>query len=511
VTTRRWELGDILREAVDRAAGHPALIVGPQRRRVSYGELTSAVSDLAGEMTRGGLLRGDVVALQASNTPQFVVALIAAARLGIVVAPLDPALPIVEKHRRVDAVGARVTLVDVDPSGVTDDGCPDWVVTNVPAGLPTRLRISISGPPRSAAVPAGLDDGDALIMMTSGTGGTPKLVPWTQHSLAASITAIAGGYGLSADDATVAVMPFFHGHGLVAGMLATLATGGTVLLPDRGRFSAHTFWDDVVAAGATWFTAVPTIYQILLNRAAPGGPDQAREFPALRFVRSCSAPLGADAAAGIESTFGTVVLAAYGMTETTHQASSALPSADAAARWHTVGTPAVVSVRVSTPERAAAEPGREGEIWLRGATVTRGYLGQSAQHSGEDFVDGWFRTGDLGLIDADGHLVVTGRIKNLINRGGEKVSPEHVEGVLLADPGIAEAAVVGVPDTVYGERVAAVVVTTGAAVLGSADVVDFCRTRLAPYEIPDIVIFTDDIPRTAKGDVDRAALPALLH
>jgi len=486
-----WRLGDILHTA---DPSRTALISGSGYRRHSYAELSGAADRLAAQLVAAGLSRGDVMVLQASNGPQFVVALIAAARAGVVVAPMDPTVPGADKRRRVEALGARVVLTDRLRTWDFDTDCPDWLLISDQAGLPTML--DAAAPPRAAYGPAGLSGDDALIMMTSGSTGAPKLVPWTHHNLAASITAIVNGYRLDETDATVAVMPLFHGHGLVAALLATMASGGTLLLPASGRFSAHTFWDDIAAAKATWYTAVPTIHRILLSRAAPGA-----SYPPLRFIRSCSAPLSADDTAALESTFGTVVLAAYGMTETTHQASTVLAGDDIATRTHTVGRPSVVTARLNTSGT--------GEILLSGPTVVRGYLGAATESAAASFADGWFHTGDIGTVDDHGHLAVTGRIKNLINRGGEKIAPERVEAVLHTHPDITRAAVVGVPDDLYGERVAAVIV--GAGSLSTAQIAEFCRTRLASYEIPEMIVFAADIAVTAKGDIDRAALPAQLQ
>lgn len=485
-TVPAWRLGDILRNA---EPADTALISGSGYRRHSYAELSYAADQLAAQLMGAGVSRGDVVALQAANGPQFVVALIAAARAGVVVAPMDPTLPGADKRRRVDALGARAVLTDRLRAWDFDTDCPDWLLVPGQDGLPTML--DAAAPPRATSGPAGLTGDDALIMMTSGSTGIPKLVPWTHHNLASSITGIISGYRLTATDATVAVMPLFHGHGLVAALLATLASGGTLLLPASGRFSAHTFWADMAAAHATWYTAVPTIHRILLARATPGAT-----FPRLRFIRSCSAPLSAEDSAALESRFGAVVVAAYGMTETTHQASSTLPGDDVATRSGTVGRPSVVTARMN--------PSGSGEILLSGPTVVRGYLGPATSSAIDAFADGWFHTGDIGAIDADGHLAITGRIKNLINRGGEKIAPERVESVLHTHPGITRAAVVGVPDELYGERVAAVIV--GPEPLSTAQVAEYCRPRLASYEIPELIVFATDIAVTAKGDIDRAAL-----
>jgi oxalate---CoA ligase len=283
------------------------------------------------------------------------------------------------------------------------------------------------------------------------------------------------------------VMPLFHGHGLVATLLATLTSRGTVLLPAAGRFSAQTFAADMAAANATWYTAVPTIHQIVVRRGDP--------LPPLRFIRSCSAPLRPDLVSELEQRFGTQVLAAYGMTETTHQAATVRPGSQAQVRRNTVGAPAGLEVRII-----------DGEICFRGPTVMRGYLGTNPADPFTD--DGWLRTGDLGAADSDGNLMVTGRSKNLINRGGEKISPEHVEQVLAGCPGVLQAAVVGVPDALYGEQVAAAVVIT--ADTDADHITESCRALLAPFEIPQRVVAVPALPQTPKGDVDRTALAAMM-
>jgi acyl-CoA synthetase (AMP-forming)/AMP-acid ligase II len=260
-------------------------------------------------------------------------------------------------------------------------------------------------------------------------------------------------------------------------------------------------------ANATWYTAVPTIHEILLDRAAA-------DFPAdhqgrLRFIRSCSAPLPPATVQRMEATFGASVLAAYGMTETTHQASTVLPNADACTRLHTVGAPTGLSVRIARDDGSTAPPEATGEIWLRGPSVVRGYLDDSAA-TASTFVDGWVRTGDLGAVDRHGMLTVRGRIKELINRGGEKISPEHVEEVLMTRPGVAQAAVFGVPDALYGERVAALVVPDNGVQLDLADLISACRQSLAPFEIPERIEVTNQLPLTAKGSVDRSKLAEAL-
>jgi acyl-CoA synthetase (AMP-forming)/AMP-acid ligase II len=498
-TSARW-LGHILDGAAEAAPNSTALIVGAERRRISHAELAELVVTQCQLLQRSALQPGDVVALKSSNNVEFVVGLLAAARAGLVVAPLDPALPDAERRARVEMAGVRVTLVDGHQQSLGGD--PAWLLESdgATAGSATpAMRLVADDPPRPVGEPIpGLMGRDALIMFTSGTTGTPKMVPWTHDNIRASVTGIMGAYQFGPSDATVAVMPLFHGHGLIAGLLASLASGGRVLLPARGRFSASTFWDDADTVEATWYTAVPTIHQILLDRA---GPDLARgPRDRLRFVRSCSAPLSPATAQRIEETFGVPLLAAYGMTEATHQASSVLPMHNEFTRLHTVGTPTGLSVRIVDDDGKSAPTGSTGEIWLSGPSIVRGYLNNAAA-TASTFVDGWLRTGDLGAVDDDGTLSVEGRIKEQINRGGEKISPEHVEDVLTSHPDVAQAVVFGIPDDLYGERVAAVVVTHDRA---EPDLAAYCRGRLADFEIPDRITFADDLPLTAKGSVDRS-------
>ena len=342
-------------------------------------------------------------------------------------------------------------------------------------------------------------------MFTGGTTARPKMVPWTHRNMAASLSGIVASYDLGPADSTVVVMPMFHGHGLMAGLLATLASGGKVLLPASGRFSAHTFWDDVLAASATWYTAVPTMHKILLDRASAEYPGSDRA--PLRFIRSCSAPLSPVTAHALESTFGAPVLSAYGMTETTHQATSMSPTADVSEQAGTVGRSSGVEVRIVGDEERPCPANATGEVQVRGRAVVRGYL-DSPVETARNFSGGWFRTGDLGSLDANGVLTLVGRIKGIINRGGEKISPEHVEEVLGAHGGIREAAVYGVPDPLYGERVSAAVVVEPGASADQQELLDYCRARLSAFEVPDEITIVGSLPHTAKGSIDRRALQA---
>jgi acyl-CoA synthetase (AMP-forming)/AMP-acid ligase II len=511
-------IADLIEAVASGRPEAPALVVTSDRTPVSYRDLIRLVDDLAGQLKGSGLLPGDRVALCAGSNAEFVLGVLAASRADLIAVPLDPALPVSEQRLRSEAAGARAVLVDGDNVAALQadeaKGEPTvrwWPITvsvGRDDGTPAVNLDAATPPARDVSTPEGLRHEDAMIMFTGGTTGVPKMVPWTRENIAASVRAIVAGYGLAPGDATVAVMPLYHGHGLLAALLSTLASGGTVLLPARGRFSAHTFWDDIDAARATWYTAVPTIHQILLERAKTERPGNNRA--ALRFIRSCSAPLTPETAQALHDTFSAPVVCAFGMTEATHQvATTRIGSADQhenpAATPGLVGGSTGPEIRITGPDGGPLPAEAVGEMWLHGPTVVRGYLGDPAI-TAANFTDGWLRTGDLGSLSAAGDLSIRGRIKELINRGGEKISPERVEGVLAGHPNVLEVAVFGVPDKMYGETVAAVIVPRESPAPTPEELAVFCRERLAAFEVPATFREAGALPHTAKGSLDRRAV-----
>ena len=498
-------VADLLQAAASHRPDAPALVVTADRVPITYGELLQLVDDLARQLTASGLHPGDRAALRAHSNAEFVVGLLASSRAGLVVVPLDPALPVGDQRIRIAAAGAKVALIDGTGPGETPEPTfPSWPVS-VACSQDDGVRVEVdvtAAPSSAAASPDGLRPDDAMIMFTGGTTGSPKMVPWTHDNIARSVRGVIATYGLGPDDATVAVMPLFHGHGLIAALLSTLVSGGAVLLPARGRFSAHTFWDDVGAVRATWFTAVPTIHRILLERATID--KSGHQGTTLRFIRSCSAPLSAETAQALRTEFAAPVLSAYGMTEATHQVTSTTENQEAPISG-LVGRSSGVQIRIVGDDGRPCPPDAVGEVQLRGHTVVRGYLGNQSA-TAQSFTDGWLHTGDLGSLSAAGDLTLRGRIKELINRGGEKISPERVENVLASHPKVLEAAVFGVSDPLYGETVAAVVVPGPSDPPSAGELVEFCRERLAAFEVPGNIQVTSELPHTAKGSVDRQAV-----
>jgi acyl-CoA synthetase (AMP-forming)/AMP-acid ligase II len=497
-------LSDLIDQHARDCPGARALVATGDRVPVSYGALAALVDDVAVRLADAGLSRGDVVGLISTNTVEFVVALLGAARAGLVVAPLDPTLPHAETSARLERLGARTILVG--PATVADFHIPTWPLrVDVSAsGIATATFETGAGVTRHATGATATASGhDALVLFTSGTTNQAKMVPLTHANVAASVQGICGTYELGREDATVAIMPLFHGHGLFAVLLATLASGGCVLLPERGRFSARTFWHDMQAVGATWFTAVPTIHEILLSRAALEYPGP--EILPLRFARSCSAPLNVATAKAMERALGAPLLSAYGMTETTHQATSEPLPSRGPLKAGSVGRGTGARVRIIDQNGHPCPANAVGEVHVHGPTVARGYLNDKAATE-RSFDEEWFRTGDLGALDEDGYLFLAGRIKNIINRGGEKISPEHVESILAGCAGVTEAAVFAIPDPTYGERVGAAVVIDQTVGITPSLILHNCRNLLSPFEVPDTVKIVDALPHTAKGALDRRAV-----
>jgi acyl-CoA synthetase (AMP-forming)/AMP-acid ligase II len=283
-------------------------------------------------------------------------------------------------------------------------------------------------------------------------------------------------------------MPLFHVHGLVASTLSTLLSGGAIVVPNK--FNPLSFWRTVRDSGATWYSAVPTIHNLLLSRA---GNERPAGSEGLRFIRSCSAALPPEMMAKMEQVFGVPVLEAYGMTEASHQmASNPQP-------------PAGTGVNISIMDDAGNHlpKGARGEVVIQGPNVVSGYE-NNPEANAKSFTDGWFRTGDQGFLDAEGYLMLTGRIKELINRGGEKIGPREIDEVLLSHPAVAEAVAFGVPHPTWGEEVAAAIVLKEP--VNEAAILAFCKERLADFKCPKKFYIIDTIPRTATGKIQRGAV-----
>ena len=492
------------------APSHPAIRV-PDGPNITYESLRSQVHFLADQLNGLGVGHGDTVAISLPNGLESIISLLAVTAAGATAAPLNPAYMADEFRFYLEDTDSRA-LITSSQGGEEARKVASASTIKIGASIDAEGRVSFSIQEakleaQESPVAAGLlgPDDMALKLHTSGTTSRPKRVPLTHANLAISARNVAKTYRLTAEDVSLCVMPPFHIHGLVASTLATFLSGGTVVLPTR--FNPLNFWPVVQEHGVTWFSAVPAMHQILVNRARgrkssgsmPGG------YQGLRFIRSCSAPLLATTLVEMEELFGAPVLEAYGMTEAAHQmTSNPLPQAGRRVPG-SVGRGTGVSIAIMDQEGMILAPGARGEVVIKGPTVIRGYE-NNPEANAASFTDGWFRTGDEGIIDSEGYLTLVGRLKELINYNGEKVSPCEIDEVLLAHSSVAEAVSFGLPHPIHGEEPCAAVVLQAPAT--QADLVAHCRKYLTGFKCPKVIHIVDAIPRTATGKVQRRVAAA---
>jgi acyl-CoA synthetase (AMP-forming)/AMP-acid ligase II len=473
-----------------------ALIGTDPDRRVTYARLREQIARLTNALVASGLEPGSRVAIILPNGPEFILAFLAVARARLTAAPFNQALVAELAELWADA-GIRAVIAAAEDRATQQIanrlGLPLWPLSR-DNGL-VRLDVP-SGGRTSDRLPDAADI--ALFLHTSGTTSKPKGVPLTHGNLMASIANIAEGYALTPDDSTLLVMPLFHVHGLIGATLSTLYSGGTVIAPDR--FSASTFWATAQAHRATWYSAVPTIHRTLLLRAEADAPARS----GFRFIRSCSSALAPAMLAQMEDRFQVPVLEAYGMTEAAHQMTTN-PLPPALHKAGSVGLGGRVEIAIIDDQGRILPHGSPGEVAIKGPNVMLGY-DRNPSANAAAFVDGYLRTGDRGTLDADGYLSLIGRIKELINRAGEKISPPEIDAVLLAHPAVAEAASFGVPDDKYGEEVSAAVVLKSEA--SAEDLQAWCHDHLAAFKVPKGFHIVTELPKTATGKVQRSALTA---
>jgi oxalate---CoA ligase len=485
----------MLWDILDRGESDAPAVVVPGGPRLTYGQLREEVRRGAGALAGLGLGRDQAVGMVFGNGPEAIVLFLAAAAV-TAAAPLNPAYTEAELRFYLDDVDAGALIVPPGGAAAARAARPDGaVLVEAAIGGDGRLSIEVEGRPLA---PAALDEpgGDdvALMLHTSGTTGRPKRVPLRHRNLTASVANIVATYQLGPTDISLCAMPLFHVHGLLASAMSTLATGGTLVVP--APFNPLGFWQVMREHHPTWYSAVPTIHRMVLSRARDQRPAGSES---LRFVRSCSSALAPELMGDIERRLGAPVLEAYGMTEACHQiASNPLPPAPR--QPGSVGAGTGVELAVLDDDGAQLPAGTPGQVAIRGPNVIDGYAA-NPEANAESFMDGWFLTGDQGVLDERGYLTLISRIKELINRGGEKISPREVDEVLLRHPAVAEAVAFGSPHPTLGEEVAAAVVLSGEA--SEQDLLAYCRGQLAAFKVPRRLHIVDEIPRTATGKVQR--------
>ncbi|KAF2471924.1 acetyl-CoA synthetase-like protein, partial [Lindgomyces ingoldianus] len=481
----------------------PAIIIPGESNPVilSHQQLLDQVLLFQKKLAAVGISPKEAVGIALPNSLEFVIAFLATALQRAICAPLNPAYKQDEFEFYFDDLKAPLVLV---PSGaIRGHGevikaarkCNVAIAEVFWNGSEVALEVGGNDGMRikkRAGVHEPQPKDVALILHTSGTTGRPKAVPLSHQNLCQTMKNIQTTYDLLSADRTMLVMPLFHVHGLLAGFLSPLMSGGSVIVPVR--FSASEFWRDFVKHEANWYTAVPTMHQILLKNEMPS------PMPKIRFIRSCSSPLSPTVHKQLETVMNAPVVEAYAMTEAAHQMTSN-PLPPASRKPGSVGKAQGVELVIMDDDGNCLPQGKIGEVCIKGPNVTSGYIGKGI--ASPFFQTGHFRTGDQGYLDAEGYLFLTGRIKELINKGGEKISPIEIDNTFAQHPCVAEAVSFAIDDELYGQNVAVALCLKPGKSLTTEELISWYSERAAKFKIPKKVFFTDIMPKTATGKVQR--------
>jgi acyl-CoA synthetase (AMP-forming)/AMP-acid ligase II/thioesterase domain-containing protein/acyl carrier protein len=480
-----------------------ACIVSAEGRAMTWQELSKQLVQTQAALRQLGVGPDDRVALALPNGPTLAAAFLAVASC-TACAPLNLSYTADEYEFYLSDLGARILITKrgVAPAaeGVAARLGIPIVELKEDADILGRFSLATSYASDQTAFGTVGSETVALYLYTSGTTSKPKLVPLRHRNLVVSAHNIVTALQLAASDRCLNLMPLFHIHGLMGGLLAPLAAGGSVVCPPSPRPGDFFRWMD--ATRPAWYTAVPTMHRMVVSEAE-ANRDVIARCP-LRFVRSSSAPLPAQIFDRLTAAFGAPVLEAYSMTEAAHQM-TCNPLGSGRQKKGTVGIPAGPEVAVMDATGRLLPQGGTGEIVIRGPSVITAYQ-DNPEANASAFLDGWFRTGDQGRFDADGYLVLTGRLKEQINRGGEKFAPLEVDQALLAHPDVSEAATFGFPHPTLGQEVAAAVVVREGAETTARDIQAFVRERLAAFKIPRRILIVEAIPKGPTGKVQRSQL-----
>jgi acyl-CoA synthetase (AMP-forming)/AMP-acid ligase II len=483
-----------------RAAEMPAAIAltSPRGDALTYLELDRRLHAMRLQAAGAGLGPGEIAALVLPNGPDLITAFLAVAGIGAG-APLDPSSTESEFRYYLDRLGARIVIV---PDGVSSPAVAAADALHIPV-----LRIRSSGaflrtaPDHLETALSFRKTDAALLLFTSATTGAPKLVPLTWANLRAMASREINALELSATDRFLSLMPLFHLHGLAA-VLAQLFRGGAVI--STPGFNPATFLDWLDRLQPTWFSSSPPLNRAILALARRH-PEVFRRG-SLRLIRTTGAAPQPEVLTALEESVGVPVLTGYGLTET----GGVTRDTAQARKPGSVGRSSGLEVAIVDPLGNLMADGHEGEIVVRGASVTSGYV-DDPEANQSAFRNGWFHTGDIGRLDSEKFLFITGRLKEMIDRGGEKIVPQGVEDVLASHPAVAEAAVFAVAHPTLGEDLAAAVVLRAGAAATALELRRFAATRLAPFKVPRRIEFLDIIPRTSTGKPQRSLLAERLR
>jgi long-chain acyl-CoA synthetase len=468
-------------------AGRPC--VRDDQFDLTYDEFAQHVDAFAGQLAERGIGRGDVVAVMLPNRIELLIAMMAAWRLGAATTPINPAFTENEAEYQIEDAGCAL-VINEGPDAPTG-GRPTIHAGEMRSESVTTL------PPASPVNPDDL----ALLIYTSGSTGRPKGVMLDHANLRFMAGALADHMALTADDHCLLILPLFHVNAILVSVLAPMVRGAQVSI--TGRFSPRRFFDDVTRLRPTYFSAVPTIYALLVSQAS----EHAADFSSLRFAVCGAAPISAELLARVEQQFGLVVIEGYGLTECT--CAAATNPLDGPRKLGTVG-PALAGQQVAIVGEHGnfLPPGQPGEVVIKGPNVMRGYLGKP-EETAKTIVDGWLHTGDVGMLDEDGYITLVDRIKDMIIRGGENIYPKEIENALATHGAVLEVAVIGARDETYGEVPVAYVVVYPDATMTPLELVDHVRPLLTKIKLPVAIHVVESLPKNPIGKPDKPALRAL--
>ena len=500
-------LPHLLENQARRIPDAPA-ILAPGRAPLSYRRLHEHVESTARTLRTMGIGRGDRVAVILPNGPEMAVAILSLAASATCV-PMNPAYATEELERYFAALAPRalITQAGVDsPARRAAASCRVRVIELSAAPDAEAGLFALAGDDVGAASGGPVEPGDAALMIiTSGTTARPKIVPMTHTNICASAYCSVASVALTETDRCINMMPLFHGHGVNNILLGSMAAGASVVCTPGCDVDRFFGW--LTEFRPTWYSAVPTMHQAIVARAR-SRHERAAEAR-LRLVRSASASLPLHLLGELEDTFEAPVIEGYGMTESTSSPIASNPLPPRRRKPGSVGVPIGLDVAIMDERGALLPDGRTGEVVIRGASVTAGYDGDP-EATAAAFSGDWFKTGDLGYFDDDGYLFLAGRIKEIVNRGGEKVSPQEVDEVLLRHPAVAQAVTFAVPHPTLGEDVGSAVVLRPNAAATPKEIRQFAMAHIAAFKVPRQVLIVPEIPKGATGKVQRVRLAAEL-
>ena len=479
-------------------------IAAPGRSPLDFKSLRQLIARTTQALNTAGIGRNDRVAIVLPNGPEMASCFLACAS-AVTSAPLNPAYRIEEFEFYLEDLKASALIVERASQSPAVDAARKLGIRIIELSVDAKSSagefVLVAGDSRPCdhGGYSGASD-TAMILHTSGTTSKPKRVPLTVANLCSSARHISATLQFSPADCGLNIMPLFHIHGLIAGLLAPLSAGSRVFCTPG--FNALRFFKWVEEAKPTWYTAVPTMHLTIATRAKHNA-EVIKRHP-LRFIRSSSSSIPPQLIEQIERLFGAPLVESYGMTEACHQM-AANPLPPAKRKPGTVGPAAGPEVQIRGEDGRFLAPGEVGEIVIRGLNVTPGYENNDKANA-EAFVDGWFRTGDQGTLDQEGYLSITGRLKEIINRGGEKISPREIDEILLDHVSVAQVVVFGAPHKRLGEEVAAMVVLHDGHECSERELQLFVAERVAGFKVPKKILFVEELPKGATGKLQRIGL-----